>query len=173
MYTHLLLISTVQIPRAYCSFFYYNIFIVSEQVFLRFFMNLSRHARICNSSHHLQKATEKVLFAYKLTQNKVHQSILRHCIQYEKTVFQRRPYRGKGILATVVKNETEGALWLSVPIMFRSILPCISSVFTSISIPKSIAILVNNAFKTVQQSAKDAVIKTIPSSPSHPHASDK
>ena len=27
-----------------------------------------------------QKATEKVLFAYKLTQNKVHQSILRHCI---------------------------------------------------------------------------------------------
>lgn len=44
MYTHLLLISTVQIPRAYCSFFYYNIFIVSEQVFLRFFMNLSRHA---------------------------------------------------------------------------------------------------------------------------------
>ena len=53
MYTHLLLISTVQIPRAYCSFFYYNIFIVSEQVFLRFFMNLSRHARMCNSSHHL------------------------------------------------------------------------------------------------------------------------
>ena len=45
MYTHLLLISTVQIPRAYCSFFYYNIFIISEQVFLRFFMNLSRHAR--------------------------------------------------------------------------------------------------------------------------------
>ena len=45
MYTHLLLISTVQISRAYCSFFYYNIFIVSEQVFLRFFMNLSRHAR--------------------------------------------------------------------------------------------------------------------------------
>ncbi len=38
---------------------------------------------------------------------------------------------------------------------------------------KSIAILVNNAFKTVQQSAKDAVTKTIPSSPSHPHASDK
>ena len=31
MYTHLLLISTVQISRAYCSFFYYNIFIVSEQ----------------------------------------------------------------------------------------------------------------------------------------------
>ena len=57
----------------------------------------------CNSSHHLQKATEKVLFAYKLTQNKVHQSTLRHCIQYEKTVFQRRPYRGEGILATVVK----------------------------------------------------------------------
>ena len=44
MYTHLLLISTVQFSRAYCSFFYYNIFIVSEQVFLRFFMNLSRHA---------------------------------------------------------------------------------------------------------------------------------
>ena len=103
MYTHLLLISTVQISRAYCSFFYYNIFIVSEQVFLRFFMNLSRHARMCNSSHHLQKATEKVLFAYKLTQNKVHQSTLRHCIQYEKTVFQWRPYRGEGILATVVK----------------------------------------------------------------------
>ena len=57
----------------------------------------------CNSSHHLQKATEKVLFAYKLTQNKVHQSTLRHCIQYEKTVFQWRPYRGEGILATVVK----------------------------------------------------------------------
>ena len=34
-------------------FFYYNIFIVSEQVFLWFFMNLSRHARMCNSSHHL------------------------------------------------------------------------------------------------------------------------
>ena len=59
---------------------------------------------MCNSSHHLQKATEKVLFAYKLTQNKVHQSTLRHCIQYEKTVFQRRPYRGEGILATVVKR---------------------------------------------------------------------
>ena len=28
----------------------------------------------------LKKATEKVLFAYKLTQNKVHQSTLRHCI---------------------------------------------------------------------------------------------
>ena len=104
MYTHLLLISTVQIPRAYCSFFYYNIFIVSEQVFLRFFMNLSRHARICNSSHHLQKATEKVLFAYKLAQNKVHQSTLRYYIQYTKTVFQWRPYRGEGILATVVKD---------------------------------------------------------------------
>ena len=34
-------------------FFYYNIFIVSEQVFLWFFMNLSRHARMCNSSPHL------------------------------------------------------------------------------------------------------------------------
>ena len=33
--------------------FYYNIFIVSEQVFLWFFMNLSRHARMCNSSPHL------------------------------------------------------------------------------------------------------------------------
>ena len=107
MYTHLLLISTVQIPRAYCSFFYYNIFIVSEQVFLRFFMNLSRHARICNSSHHLQKATEKVLFAYKLAQNKVHQSTLRYYIQYTKTVFQWRPYRGEGILATVVKSTQE------------------------------------------------------------------
>ena len=32
------------------------------------------------SSHRLKKATEKVLFAYKLTQNKVHQSTLRHCI---------------------------------------------------------------------------------------------
>ena len=40
MYTHLLLISTVQISRAYCSFFYYNIFIASEQVFLRFFVSL-------------------------------------------------------------------------------------------------------------------------------------
>ena len=90
-----------------------------------------------------------------------------------RPLFQWCPYRGEGILATVVKNETGGALWLSVPIMFRSILPCISSVFTSISIPKSIAILVNNAFKTVQQSAQDAVIKTIPSSPSHLHASDK
>ena len=40
MYTHLLLISTVQFSRAYCSFFYYNIFIVSEQVFLRFFVSL-------------------------------------------------------------------------------------------------------------------------------------
>lgn len=28
----------------------------------------------------VRKATEKVLFAYKLTQNKVHQSTLRHCI---------------------------------------------------------------------------------------------
>ena len=37
MYTHLLLISTVQFSRAYCSFLYYNIFIVSEQVVLRFF----------------------------------------------------------------------------------------------------------------------------------------
>ena len=52
----------------------------------------------------VRKATEKVLFAYKLTQNKVHQSTLRHCIQYEKTVFQWRPYRGEGILATVVKS---------------------------------------------------------------------
>ena len=72
-----------------------------------------------------------------------------------------------------MKPKVPYGYWLSVPIMFRSILPCISSVFTSISIPKSIAILVNNAFKTVQQSAKDAVIKTIPSSPSHLHASDK
>ena len=105
MYTHLLLISTVQISRAYCSFFYYNIFIASEQVFLRFFMNLSRYARMCNSSHHLQKATEKVLFSYKSIQNKVYQSILRYYIQYAKTVFQWRPYRGEGILATVVKYQ--------------------------------------------------------------------
>ena len=28
----------------------------------------------------VRKATEKVLFAYKLTKNKVHQSTLRHCI---------------------------------------------------------------------------------------------
>ena len=61
MYTHLLLISTVQISRAYCSFFYYNIFIVSEQVFLRFFMNLSRHARMCNSSHHPIEVREFLL----------------------------------------------------------------------------------------------------------------
>ena len=43
----------------------------------------------------VRKATEKVLFAYKLTQNKVHQSTLRHCIQYEKTVFQWRPSGGE------------------------------------------------------------------------------
>ena len=59
---------------------------------------------MCNSSHHLQKVTEKVLFAYKLTQNKAHQSTLRHYIQYAKTVFQWGPYRGEGILATVVKG---------------------------------------------------------------------
>ena len=41
------------ISKSILFFFYYNIFIVSEQVFLRFFMNLSRHARMCNSSHHL------------------------------------------------------------------------------------------------------------------------
>ena len=46
-------------------------------------------------SHLFRKATEKVLFAYKLTKNKVHQSTLRHYIQYEKTVFQRRPSGGE------------------------------------------------------------------------------
>ena len=33
-----------------------------------------------HKAHYSLKATEKVLFAYKLTQNKVHQSTLRHCI---------------------------------------------------------------------------------------------
>ena len=103
MYTHLLLISTVQIPRAYCSFFYYNIFIVSEQVFLRFFMNLSRHARMCNSSHHLQDATEKVFILHKAVQYKVFLFVLIYYIMCIKIVFQWRPYRGEGILATVVK----------------------------------------------------------------------
>ena len=103
MHTHLLFISTVQISRAYCSFSIIIYLLYQNKCSCDFFMNLSRHARMCNSSHHLQKATEKVLFAYKLTQNKVHQSTLRHCIQYEKTVFQWRPYRGEGILATVVK----------------------------------------------------------------------
>ena len=103
MYTHLLLISTVQVPRAYCSFFYYNIFIVSEQVFLRFFMNLSRHARMCNSSHHLQDATEKVFILHKAVQYKVFLFVLIYYIMCIKIVFQWRPYRGEGILATVVK----------------------------------------------------------------------
>ena len=103
MYTHLLLISTVQISRAYCSFFYYNIFIVSEQVFLRFFMNLSRHARMCNSSHHLQDATEKVFILHKAVQYKVFLFVLIYYIMCIKIVFQWRPYRGEGILATVVK----------------------------------------------------------------------
>ena len=103
MYTHLLLISTVQISRAYCSFFYYNIFIVSEQVFFRFFMNLSRHARMCNSSHHLQDATEKVFILHKAVQYKVFLFVLIYYIMCIKIVFQWRPYRGEGILATVVK----------------------------------------------------------------------
>ena len=103
MYTHLLLISTVQISRAYCSFFYYNIFIVSEQVFLRFFMNLSRHARMCNSSHHLQDATEKVFILHKAVQYKVFLFVLIYYIMCIKIVFQWRPYRGEGILAMVVK----------------------------------------------------------------------
>ena len=103
MYTHLLLISTVQFSRAYCSFFYYNIFIVSEQVFLRFFMNLSRYARMCNSSHHLQDATEKVFILHKAVQYKVFLFVLIYYIMCIKIVFQWRPYRGEGILATVVK----------------------------------------------------------------------
>ena len=103
MYTHLLLISTVQISRAYCSFFYYNIFIVSEQVFLRFFMNLSRHARMCNSSPHLQDATEKVFILHKAVQYKVFLFVLIYYIMCIKIVFQWRPYRGEGILAMVVK----------------------------------------------------------------------
>ena len=103
MYTHLLLISTVQFSRAYCSFFYYNIFIVSEQVFLRFFMNLSRHARMCNSSHHLQDATEK-LFLYTLYSRLKQIKTLYIVLLYAKyRLFQWRPYRGEGILATVVK----------------------------------------------------------------------
>ena len=104
MYTHLLLISTVQFSRAYCSFFYYNIFIVSEQVFLRFFMNLSRYARMCNSSHHLQDATEKVFILHKAVQYKVFLFVLIYYIMCIKIVFQWRPYRGEGILATVVKD---------------------------------------------------------------------
>ncbi len=55
MYTHLLLISTVQISRAYCSFFYYNIFLVSEQVFCvifyefeQIFMNLKKQTQNAN-----------------------------------------------------------------------------------------------------------------------------
>ena len=103
MYTHLLLISTVQIPRAYCSFFYYNIFIVSEQVFLRFFMNLSRHARMCNSSHHLQDATEK-LFLHTIYSALILTDVLYFVLIYtKKGLFQWPSYRGEGILATVVK----------------------------------------------------------------------
>ena len=85
-------------------FFYYNIFIVSEQVFLRFFMNLSRYARMCNSSHHLQDATEKVFILHKAVQYKVFLFVLIYYIMCIKIVFQWRPYRGEGILATVVKS---------------------------------------------------------------------
>ena len=104
MYTHLLLISTVQISRAYCSFFYYNIFIVSEQVFLRFFMNLSRHARMCNSSHHLQDATEKLFFHTIYSVSKLIDVLYFVLIYTQKGLFQWPSYRGEGILATVVKS---------------------------------------------------------------------
>ena len=46
----------------------------------------------------LRDATEKVLFVYKSTQNKVHQSTLRHYLEYAKTVFQWRPKVGDELL---------------------------------------------------------------------------
>ena len=70
MYTHS---STAQNPRAYCSFFYYNIFIVSEQVFLRFFMNLSRYARnlsqICSNVQFIPSPIEVREFLLRLLKN--------------------------------------------------------------------------------------------------------
>ena len=113
MYTHLLLISTVQIPRAYCSFFYYNIFIVSEQVFLRFFMNLSRYARMCNSSHHLQDATEKLFFHTIYSVSKLIDVLYFVLIYTQKGLFQWPSYRGEGILATVVKLLFFTLIWIS------------------------------------------------------------
>ena len=83
--------------------FYYNIFIVSEQVFLQFFMNLSRHARMCNSSHHLQDATEKLFFHTIYSVSKLIDVLYFVLIYTQKGLFQWPSYRGEGILATVVK----------------------------------------------------------------------
>ena len=62
--------------------FYYNTKPPPEQVFLLFIYKilLSIYAQFHNSSHYLKKATEKVLFAYKSTQNKAYYSTLRHYI---------------------------------------------------------------------------------------------
>ena len=55
------------------------------------------------SSPHLKDATEKVFILHKAVQYKVFLFVLIYYIMCIKIVFQWRPYRGEGILATVVK----------------------------------------------------------------------
>ena len=48
--------------RTNCSFFQYTTLGNGEQVFLLYYRDfLSRYAQMCNSSHHLKDATEKVV----------------------------------------------------------------------------------------------------------------
>ena len=73
MYTHLLLILTVQISRAYCSFFYYNIFIVSEQVFLCVFVIFYEFEQTCSNVQFIPSPIEVREFLLRLLKEYLHE----------------------------------------------------------------------------------------------------
>ena len=102
MYTHLLLISTVQFQE-HIVLFSIIIYLLCQNKRFVFFINLSRHARMCNSSHHLQDATEK-LFLHTIYSALILTDVLYFVLIYtKKGLFQWPSYRGEGILATIVK----------------------------------------------------------------------
>ena len=64
---------------------------------------LSRYAQMCNSSHHLKDATEKLFFHTIYSVSKLIDVLYFVLIYTQKGLFQWPSYRGEGILATVVK----------------------------------------------------------------------
>ena len=66
---------------------------------------MSKYAQMCNSSHHLKDATEKLFFHTIYSVSKLIDVLYFVLIYTQKGLFQWPSYRGEGILATVVKQK--------------------------------------------------------------------
>ena len=70
---------------------------------MQYFHQMKTILQLCPYLIPLKDATEKVFILHKAVQYKVFLFVLIYYIMCIKIVFQWRPYRGEGILATVVK----------------------------------------------------------------------